>query len=363
MPKQSLRAAAESFLAKIERKSKGANIRHTHRSYRKALQDFFAVVENRAKIHVAKTPAAEVEPDWIVWYIESLQDKGVSPATEQVRLAAVRGFYKHLSLIVSDINLTRLDALVSDYKRPLPHNEVLTTDEDVEKVLQWAWDCLHQPFRSRWEKLRAYRNRAFLVLLTDTGLRVSEACRLRLSHLTQVSPRNLRFALKIKGGRAAVIRLSKNAWNAIRAYHRVRTELDEKSGLKPERLPVFAQHSRLADLNAKRKRKTALLRTWTEGGARQMLEQANKDVFGEDYRLPDPDASDEAKRKKVLRGRVTPHGLRRYFVRRIYNRHHDLRKAQLLARHRNMTTTQRYIGTTDVELEEAYREAMDKVEE
>ena len=235
----------------------------------------------------------------------------------------------------------------------------MTTDDDVEKVLQWAWDCLHQPFRSRWEKLRAYRNRAFLVLLTDTGLRVSEACRLRLSHLTQVSPSNLRFALKIKGGRAAVIRLSKNAWNAIRAYHRVRADLDTKSGLKPEHLPVFAQHSRLADLNAKRKRKTALVRPWTEGGARQMLEQANKDMFGQDYRLPDPDASDGAKRKKVLRGRVTPHGLRRYFVRRIYNRHHDLRKAQLLARHRNMVTTQRYIGTTDIELEEAYREAVD----
>ena len=34
---------------------------------------------------------------------------------------------------------------------------------------------------------------------------------------------------KLKGGRAAVIRLSKNAWNAIRAYHRVRADLDEKA--------------------------------------------------------------------------------------------------------------------------------------
>ena len=252
MPKQSLRAAAESFLAKIERKSKGANVQHTHRSYKKAIQDFFAVVEHRAKIQVAKTPAAQVETDWIVWYIEALQDKSVSPATEQARLAAVRGFYKHLSLIVPEINLTRLEALVNNYKRPLPQNEVLTTDEDVEKVMQWAWDCLHKPFRSRWEKLRAYRNRAFLVLLADTGLRVSEACRLRLSHLAQVSPRNLQFTLKIKGGREAVIRLSKNAWNAIRAYHRVRAELDAKSGLKPEQLPVFAQHSRLVFLSSEK---------------------------------------------------------------------------------------------------------------
>ena len=219
---------------------------------------------------------------------------------------------------------------------------------------------LPRPRPLRLKRIGSYR--AFLVLLADTGLRVSEACRLRLSHLAQVSPRNLQFALKIKGGREAVIRLSKNAWSAIRAYHRVRADLDAKSRLKPEQLPVFAQHSRLADLNAKRKRKTALVRPWTEAGARQMLEQANQDVFGADYRLADPDATDGKQRKKVLRGRVTPHGLRRYFVRRIYNRHHDLRKAQLLARHRNMTTTQRYIGTTDIELEEAYREVMDKVE-
>jgi integrase len=207
----------------------------------------------------------------------------LSPATEQARLTAIRGLYKHLSLLVPEINLTRLDALVSDYKRPLPYNEVLTTNEDVEQVLQWAWDCLHQPFRSRWEKLRAYRNRAFLVLLMNTGLRVSEACRLRMSHLAQVSPRNLQFALKIKGGREAVIRLSKNAWSAIRAYHRVHADLDAKSRLKPEQLPVFAQHSRLAD----------------------------------------PDATDGKQRRKVLRGRVTPHGLRRYFVRRSALVHED----------------------------------------
>jgi hypothetical protein len=63
MPKQSLHAAAGSFLAKIERKSKGANAQHTHRSYRKALRDFFAVVESRAKIQITRTAAAEVETE------------------------------------------------------------------------------------------------------------------------------------------------------------------------------------------------------------------------------------------------------------------------------------------------------------
>jgi site-specific recombinase XerD len=358
MPKQSIHAAAESFLAKIERKTKGATAQHTHRAYRKALLDFLDIIERSAKIQVTKTPITQIESDWIVWYIEALQDQGVAPATEQARLAAVRGFYKHVSLLVPEINLTRLEVLINDYKRPLPQNEILTTDEDVEKILQWAWDVLHRPFRSQQEKLRAYRNRAFLVLLADTGLRVSEACRLRLSHLAQVSGRNMQFTLKIKGGRDAVIRLSKNAWNAIRAYHRVRADLDKKSELKPEQLPVFAQHSHLADLNAKKKRKTALVRPWTDAGARQMLEQANIEVFGDDYRLPDPDDGQKT-RTSPLRGRVTPHSLRRYFVRRIYNRQHDLRKAQLLARHRSITTTQRYIGTSDAELEATYREAVD----
>jgi len=361
MVKQSLTAAAESFLAKVERRAKGAKATHTRRSYEHALKEFFEVIESQAGLQTDKTPAAEIQAEWVVEYIEALQARKVSPATEQVRLAAIRGFYKHLSLTIPEINLGRLEALIDDNRRASVQNEVLTTDADVEAILKWSWECLHRPFRSRWEKLRAYRNRAFLILLADTGLRVSEACRLRTSHIAQVTPRNLQVTLKIKGGRAVVVRLSENSWNALRAYHRVRAELDRAGGQTPEQLPVFAQHSRLADLQAKRKQKNALLRPWTEAGARQMLELANKEVFGEDYRMPAPEAEDEeaSPSKKVRRGRVTPHGLRRYFVRRVYNRHRDLRKAQLLARHRSLTTTQRYIGTMDAELEEAYRDAIE----
>src|SRR5262245_42983727 len=143
MANQSLTAAAESFLAKVERRAKGAKADHTRRSYERALKEFFEAVESQAGIQMDQTPAQSIQAEWVVGYIETLQARKVSPATEQVRLAAIRGFFKHLSLTIPEINLGRLEALIADNRRPTVHNEVLTTDEDVEAILQWSWDCLH----------------------------------------------------------------------------------------------------------------------------------------------------------------------------------------------------------------------------
>ena len=141
MVKQSLTAAAESFLAKVERRAKGAKATHTRRSYERALKEFFEVVESQAKIQADKTPASDIQAEWVVAYIETLQARKVSPATEQVRLAAIRGFFKHLSLTIPEINLGRLEALIDDNRRASVQNEVLTTDADVERSLEAMLRC------------------------------------------------------------------------------------------------------------------------------------------------------------------------------------------------------------------------------
>ena len=63
MVKQSLTVAAESFLAKVERRAKGAKATHTRRSYERALKEFFEVVESEAKIQADKTPASEIQAE------------------------------------------------------------------------------------------------------------------------------------------------------------------------------------------------------------------------------------------------------------------------------------------------------------
>jgi site-specific recombinase XerD len=153
--------------------------------------------------------------------------------------------------------------------------------------------------------------------------------------------KRLKVVVPVKGGDEMVVRLSRRAWRAIRAYLHVRKPLDQASGLKPHQLPVFAQHSRLAEVRRKRSFGKISLRRWEPSGAEAMLRAANKVLFDEPHR-------------PGQRGRVTPHSLGHYFITKVWRNTHDLRMAQKLARHRSITSTQRYAHADDPALDEMY---------
>ena len=347
--KLTLTQAVERYLQTVAESSASASHRtHTQRSFAYGLRIFLEVVQKRAELNPAITRVMRIDPEWVVWFITWLKRQKVAPATERLRLTAVRGFYNFLSAEGVNVNTARVKAIVEQRATPVSVKERYLDSAEVDQLLQWAQARVVAAHRSNWEKLRALRDYAFLTLLADTGLRVSEACSLNMDALPRPTASQLKITVAIKGGRESVVRLSPRAWQALRAYHRARAPLDKASGKKPAQLPVFVQHSRLADGKQKRVQGKVTLRRWEDSGVRAMFRMANRALFPDDPLKPGQ------------RGRLTPHSLRHYFITKIWRQTGDLLVAQKLARHQNIATTQRYAHVDDPTLDKAYGDVFGK---
>lgn len=350
MRKLTLTQAAERYLQTVEDSAAAATKRaHTRRSFAYALQKFLEVVQRRAGLNPATTRVTRIDPEWVAWFITWLKRQQIAPTTERLRLTAVRGFYNFLSAEGLPANPARVAALITQRATPVSTKEQFLDPADVEQLLAWAQARVVAPHRSPAEKLRALRDYAFLLLLADTGLRVSEACDLSLSDLPRPTTTQLKIVVPIKGGRESVVRLSKRAWQAIRAYLRLRAPLDKDAGSPPEATPVFAQHGQIAEQSSPKKGRpfAKRLRRWQASGVQALFRLANAELFP------------EAPRQKGQRGWLTPHSLRHYFITRIWRKTHDLHLAQRLARHQSIHSTQRYTHIDDPALDKTYREVFD----
>lgn len=88
---------------------------------------------------------------------------------------------------------------------------------------------------------------------------------------------------------------------------------------------------------------------WLRNEFRKTLLRLN---MGEVYCM-----SDETDRPTRKLYRLSTHSFRHYFVTKVYNTTRDLRLAQRLARHRDISTTQIYITKTQEELDACLRQA------
>jgi len=127
-----------------------------------------------------------------------------------------------------------------------------------------------------------------------------------------------------------VVRFSSRALRALKDYLRARAELDGSTGRPLASLPLFARHDRGAG------RRTRPISTTT---GRAIVHTHVKQALG-------PDAL----------GSITPHSFRHYFVTT------NLKLAQELARHRNISVTQRYAHLSDDELDREYYEIFERRE-
>ncbi len=170
------------------------------------------------------------------------------------------------------------------------------------------------------------RDRAFILVLADTGLRVHEACGLRRGDLDW----NEQKAIVIgKGDRQAVVRFSSRSLHAIKDYLSVRSKLDGSSGKPLPSLPLFPRHDRGAGKKVK---------PITTGTGRNIIHQRVSEALG-------AEAADT----------ITPHSFRHYFVTTVLRGSGgNLKMAQELARHRNIAVTQRYAHLSNDELDKTY---------
>jgi integrase len=178
--------------------------------------------------------------------------------------------------------------------------------------------------------LRFLRNRAFLLTLADTGLRVHEACGLRRGDLDWNNGQALIIG---KGNRQDIVRFSKRAQAALHEYLSARAAIDGRGGRALGSLPLFARHDRGAGKKIK---------PITTATGRAIVTGAVRSILGED-----------------AVGTITPHSFRHYFVTRVLRSSHNLKLAQELARHRNIAVTQRYAHLSNDELDKGYYEAIE----
>ncbi len=214
-----LRAALEDFI-----ESKVAP--RTRVEYKIALRDFLAATGLRTLAEILAVKAAQV-----VRYRNGLQERNLSPATVNLRLAAVRGLYRRL------MKLGKIQGNPADPElvEGLPvSDESRTQGLTLEEVNAILGTCDGT--------LRGLRDRALLMTLYFEGLRRSEASRLRYRDIT--TKRGLVEVRNSKNNPYATIRLRPEVKRAIDGYLEVLNRELERRETRPED-PVFCSLSRL----------------------------------------------------------------------------------------------------------------------
>ncbi|MFZ6027923.1 MAG: tyrosine-type recombinase/integrase [Chloroflexota bacterium] len=326
MPPQTVSEAVNAYLQIIA----DARSEQTHHTYFHALKAFLLVLEDR-DLPPDATPPTGLPEDAIGWFASEL--KYYAPATEQLYLIAASGFYHYLAAEkLAAPNLPRLRELMRRRARKTGQRLPQFPREELERVIEYTNslalaasiptenDAINQ-------HLRNLRDRAFLLTLADTGLRVHEACKLRRGDIDWNEGRAVVIG---KGDKQAIVRFSQRALAALRDYLNARAELDGASGKPLAALPLFARHDRGAG------KKVKAITTTT---GRCIVAERVEQCLG-----------------KEAVGTITPHSFRHYFVTTVLRASGNLKLAQALARHTNIAVTQRYAHLSDDELDQGYGE-------
>jgi site-specific recombinase XerD len=317
----SLAQAMDTFLAAKSR----SRSHHTGRTYGNALKAFAQILCDN-DLPPAETRPNDLPEDAIAWFAEALKD--LSPATERLYLTAVTGFYRFLVAEgLASPNLPRLQMLIENHARRPGVRLPQFPKSDIEKVLDHINTVVLAPVETDAERLRNLRDRALLLTLADTGLRVHEACGL---YRRDIDWDEGKAIVKGKGDREAVVRFSQRAIRALRDYLSARAAIDGATGRQLAALPLFARHDKGAGQKIK---------PITTATGRNIVAQRVSEALG-----------------GAAAGTITPHSFRHYFVTTVLQASGNLKLAQELARHRNISVTQRYAHLSDDELDRGYWE-------
>lgn len=253
--------------------------------------------------------------------------KSYSPNTEQLYITAATGFYEYLAAErLADINLPRMRMLIKRRSRRTGQRLPQFPKEDIHKVLSYAKSLNMVPVETKRQRLQLLRDRAFILTLADTGLRVHEACNLRRGDLDWQEGKAVIIG---KGNQEAVVRFSTRALTALQDYINTRAEIDGAYGRSLTSLPIFARH----DLGAGDRVEPISTTT-----GRNIISQRVKESLGD-----------------KAAGTITPHSFRHFFVTEVLQGSGgNIKLAQKLARHKNIQVTQRYAHLSDEELDKGY---------
>lgn len=302
---------------------------NTARTYHNGIAAFLKCLEDTG-LDPKTSDLTMLREDTITWFAMGL--KGYAPTTERLYMTAATGFFEYLAgENLRNVNLARIRLLVRQRSRRPGVRLPQFPADDIDKIITEITSTRSFEGLESEEKLRFLRDRAFLLTLSDTGLRVHEACGLRRGDLDWNSGQAVIIG---KGNRQDIVRFSRRAQAALQEYLAARAAVDGSSGRALTSLPLFARHDRGAGKKVK---------PITTATGRNIVNDAVRAILGGE-----------------AVGTITPHSFRHYFVTRVLRSSNNLKLAQELARHRNIAVTQRYAHLSNNELDQGYWEAIEE---
>jgi integrase/recombinase XerD len=248
-------------------------------------------------------PVAEVTTERLEQYLAELRAAGLSPATIGRRVAAVRSFFRHQTLLGLCTDNPAAELELPRRRRTLPRT---LSPAEAERLVEAASGTTP----------RALRDRALVELLYGAGLRVSEAVGLEKGSV-DLEGRLVRCIGK--GSKERVVPIGRQAVTALRRYlSRGRPFLDTRH--RPE---LF--------LNAKGG-------GLTRAGAFLILRRL-------------------AAKAGLEPERIHPHLLRHSFATHLLEGGADLRSVQEMLGHADLATTELYTHVSDRRRRELYFQA------
>jgi site-specific recombinase XerD len=215
--REPLLALVQSYFDEYLRRVRGASD-HTMRTYGNALRLFFLFLADHTGRRVSALRLDDIRAEAVLAFLNHLESsRGNTVATRNSRLAAIRGFVEYLLRheVTRGEQYGRILAIPA--KRTAPRVVSYLEPEEARAVIA-AVD----------PKTRAAtRDRALLLLLYNTGARVSEALAVRPRDLRLERPRQIR--LYGKGGKERLCPLWPETGAALRKLLRTEaTSVDER---------------------------------------------------------------------------------------------------------------------------------------
>lgn len=318
-------SAIQSFLGNVE----ASQARHTFRSYRADLLGSTGFLPAMAKYIQPTMPINELQEEMAIQYFQDLLHRGVSTATFHRRASTLREFLRFVDARKwAPVSADRFKNLMKSGKltlKPAPPHPFRELEPLIVRVFDYA---LNTPAQGeKIDRLIQLRDKAFVVTLADTGLRVHEACKLKRGDIDWT---RMQTVIIGKGGVEGLVRFSPRSIQSIQTYLHARAAIDGASGSPLLSLPVFARH----DDGGQKKVKPI-----TPDTGEDIVHAMARTALGTDY---DP--------------RLTCHKFRHYFVTKILRKTDNLKIGQELARHKSITNTGRYAHVNQGELDRVHQD-------
>ncbi|MFA5211317.1 MAG: site-specific tyrosine recombinase/integron integrase [Patescibacteria group bacterium] len=245
--------------------------------------------------------------------------------TQNYHLIALRSFLKYLSK--QDVE-TLAPEKIELMKMPDRQVDFLD-NSDLNRILEAPFKNINKKkLEEEGEKkgmsatlLIAYRDKALLELLFSTGLRVSEAAKLKK---TDINLNRDEFTVRGKGMKSRIVFLSEQAKYFLKKYLEIRADMNPH---------LFISHDK---------------RTKKEDNDSFLTPRSIERIVQKHAR--------EAGITKT----VTPHTLRHSYATDLLQNGADIRSVQAMLGHSSITTTQIYTHITDKELRNIHKKFHDK---